>query len=456
MRHPSDVTDSIDVDADRGCRGAPPLDHTATPNNRTSVRYQDFPSNVHASPQRGQGDALGRQAVLVMLLDGDTCAARRVAAVLTPALAENVRVHVVAPKRNAAKQALMSRLRTRCARSWVTPPLADDEPIVVIEPASDREVTMSAQLASSTEVLAHVPSGCPVGSSPPVPLSHVARGYAEAVRAIRTQPTADVCANATDPALLLPPEASHWAAHLLAPLVRHAPKRTSSPDSVDLFNTLRVWLDGPQHAGKRLYVHRNTIARRLTRIQDLLHMDLSVLAARTQLAVALALFDPITSNALPGPDPSAASFDDLLATPALQDWAVERLRVLASVGGSGDPVHTVGTWLAHGARSSPTANALGISATALRKRFDRIGAALGGEDFRRPATQHSWWLAFMAYAPEWRRDGPVTQTEPTATATSSRPRSHGGVGTEETIFLTPQSPEAAPYDVDGRKQRRQA
>ncbi|UGQ11641.1 helix-turn-helix domain-containing protein [Yinghuangia sp. ASG 101] len=336
-----------------------------------------------------------------MLLDGDTYAARRMAEVLTPALAENVRVHVVTPKPGAARQALLSHLRTTCTRSWVALPPSDDELVVVIEPVSDRQVAMSAQVRSHTEVLTQASSGGRVGSSPAVPLSHVASGYADAVHALRTRPTAQERATTADPALLLPPEAWRWVAHLLGPLIHHAPQRTSSPDSPELINTLRVWLDSPRHAGKRLYVHRNTMARRLSRIQDLLHMDLSHLATRAQLAVALALFDRIRPTTAPGPKPATtASFDDLLKSPALRDWAVARLRLLTGIGGAGDPVHTVATWLAHGARPSPTADALGISPTALRKRFIRIETALGSEIFRHPSTQYRWWLAFTAYAPE--------------------------------------------------------
>ncbi|PSR29532.1 PucR family transcriptional regulator [Sulfobacillus thermosulfidooxidans] len=61
----------------------------------------------------------------------------------------------------------------------------------------------------------------------------------------------------------------------------------------DLLWTLKVYLDSngqAQEAAKRLYVHRNTLAYRLARLQALLGCDLKNLDTVTDLRLALAFY----------------------------------------------------------------------------------------------------------------------------------------------------------------------
>ncbi|MEU5850589.1 helix-turn-helix domain-containing protein [Saccharopolyspora shandongensis] len=72
-------------------------------------------------------------------------------------------------------------------------------------------------------------------------------------------------------------------------LLAFSPERRQNPDGDELMATLRSWLDFQGRAARQLKVHRNTVAARLRRIEQILDCDLTDLATQAVLHPALRL-----------------------------------------------------------------------------------------------------------------------------------------------------------------------
>lgn len=81
-----------------------------------------------------------------------------------------------------------------------------------------------------------------------------------------------------------------------------------------------------------------------------------------------------------------------LDLPVLENWAYAGLRTLTGGPGGAD-ARTLRIWLAHDARLSATAEALGLTVPGARKRLTRIGGVLGLDLLHGPTAEADLWLA---------------------------------------------------------------
>lgn len=144
---------------------------------------------------------------------------------------------------------------------------------------------------------------------------------------------------------------------------------------------------GFRKAARQLKIHRNTLTARLRHIERLLGRDLNDLGTLSEPHLALRILD-----LPPREGPGDPSLDDLLGTPEVRQWAQARLAALA------DPrlLETLRIWLDAGARLAGTAEALGISAPAVRKRLVRVEGLLARSLLNPPSARYDLMLAFRA------------------------------------------------------------
>jgi sugar diacid utilization regulator len=236
-----------------------------------------------------------------------------------------------------------------------------------------------------------------------VPLRETATGYAQAFHALAAaRHRAERHASFTDSpdlALTIGPDAAAWAGAFLAPLRAYRPRRPQDPDTTELLATATSWLNFSSRAAVHLKIHRNTLAARLTLVQELLGLDLNRLADQAALALALRT---ITADIPPRPEPSpmaagaAPSLDQLLVSAHVAAWAQRQLRPLRGPGVPACIAQTLTTWLRHDARIGPTAVALSLSASTVRKRLARSEALLQRSFLRSPSAKLDQWLAQRA------------------------------------------------------------
>ncbi|MEV0445151.1 helix-turn-helix domain-containing protein [Streptomyces spectabilis] len=161
---------------------------------------------------------------------------------------------------------------------------------------------------------------------------------------------------------LLPPrDAQLWARALIRPLLHPAAQweqfRDTLPTALAHSNTV---------AARLLFVHRNTITRRLARASELLGLDLASVSVSNRIAVSLAL-EIFTHRHWPEDDlavDTAPTLKSLLAAPQIEAWATAMLRAARA-----DPrplIDTAVAWLDNGARIESAARALNISEVTVR------------------------------------------------------------------------------------------
>ena len=341
-------------------------------------------------------DARTREAVLQLLLNGHAPAARHVAGALLPKLPDVVRFHVIEgppAERGAAAEALAAMAEG----AWIVPCPVYADHLLLLEPA-DPEAHPDGLPKWSWP--SFVTETCWIGVSDPVPLRDTATGYAQAFHALaaaRHRPERHASfAGHPDLALTIGPAAAAWAEAFLAPLLTHHPRRPQDPDGGELLATAASWLSFSSSATNHLKIHRNTLAARLTLIQKLLALDLNRLADQTALALALrthaARIPPRPEHhtkAARGP----ASLDELLALPHVVAWAHRQFRPVRAPDVPTCIEQTLTTWLRLDARVGPTAVALSLSTTAVRKRLARSEALLQRSLLRHPSVVHDQWLA---------------------------------------------------------------
>jgi hypothetical protein len=88
--------------------------------------------------------------------------------------------------------------------------------------------------------------------------------------------------------------------------------------------------------------------------------------------------------------------DELLAPPHVVAWAHRQFRPVHAPEVPTSIEQTLTTWLRLDARIGPTAAALSVSATAVRKRLARSEQLLQRSLLRPPGAVHDQWLALRA------------------------------------------------------------
>ncbi|MET8979544.1 helix-turn-helix domain-containing protein [Streptomyces sp. NPDC004539] len=295
-----------------------------------------------------------RLAILQLLMVEDTVAARRVAAGLWPGLldVETARVYIaestVEDRDRLAEDCLAA---TRDAALVVRCPAMDPQVIIVVP-----DETADARLRA---LPARRP-GTYLGGSVPHALARTATAYGQAASALavaRFHPDRTaVYTERTHPRRLMDPQdLNAWALDLLSPLDR-LPHHVRA----ELVATTRLGLEFTAvRAARILGVSRNTVRARMERVESLIGTDLSDLASRAALHLALAHRDSPVEPAPP------ATLGDLLTAPALRTWAHTLLARLDA-----DPRDLRGTlraWIAAQGNAERAADALGIHPQTVRE-----------------------------------------------------------------------------------------
>ncbi|MGW2253204.1 helix-turn-helix domain-containing protein [Kitasatospora sp. NPDC001660] len=337
-----------------------------------------------------------REAVLNLLMDGQTATARQISGTLQPALPEVVQVYVVEGSRGARDE-MAHRIAEAGEGAWAVPCPVHNDHMIVLAPAA-------ASLPAWTTDRPAAANTCWIGVSTAVPLREAVTGYAQAFHALaaarhRTDRLSTFAAE-PDLALTIGAPAADWADSFLSPMRLHRPRRPQDPDRAELMATAASWLRFSSGAAAHLKIHRNTLAARLTSVQDLLHLDLAPLANRSALALALhttaAGAPPRRDGDATADGQPAPTLDDLLALPRVRAWAHRLFRPLRAADAPTAIAETLAAWLRLDARLGPTAEALSLSPSAVRKRLARAEELLQRSLTRSPTSVHDLWLARRA------------------------------------------------------------
>ncbi|MGW4381830.1 helix-turn-helix domain-containing protein [Kitasatospora sp. NPDC004531] len=341
-----------------------------------------------------RADTGAREAVLHLLLDGQSAVARRLARTLRRELPDTVRLYAVEGPAAARRE----------AAEWA----AAEAAWVGREPGAARTLVLEAATGARRPAgwLHHpaVADTCHVGISEPLPLGATPTAHRQALDALaaaRRHPERRAAHTPPgDLAAVLGPAAAHWAGALLAPLHAHRAARPQDPDGPALLATAAAWLHRPADAAARLGIHRNTLAARLAHLHRLLGLDPHRLGDRAALDLALKTVTDGPSNVV-----QRNGIEDILSRPEVRAWARRRLHPLHAADAPPRLAHTLARWLGHDARIAPTARELGLSETAVRKRLGRIETLLDCALLRSPTAVHELWLAHRALGPADRSCG---------------------------------------------------
>ncbi|WP_369386640.1 helix-turn-helix domain-containing protein [Streptomyces sp. CG1] len=338
-------------------------------------------------------DARIREAVVHLLMNGQVTVARQIAGTLRPTLPATIRVYVIEAPPGVRSQ-VADELSEAAERAWVVPcPVYANHMFVLAPAGSEAHPGHAAKWTRSASLTAD----CCIGVSDVVPLRDTATGYAQAFHALaaarhRTERQSSFTSN-PDLALTIGPEVVTWARGFLAPIHSHRARRPQDPGGAELLATLASWLSFSSRATAHLKIHRNTLSARLASIQELLDLDLGGLADQAALALALRA---IAAEGSAPPQRSAGqvpSLDELLQLPHVTAWAEHQFRPLRAAGIPMCIPDTLATWLRLDARIVPTAAALSLSTSAVRKRLTRSESLLQRSLLRPPSAVHDLWLA---------------------------------------------------------------
>ncbi|GHE14993.1 helix-turn-helix domain-containing protein [Streptomyces alanosinicus] len=355
-------------------------------------------------------DARIREAVLHLLMNGQAAAARQIAGALRPTLPETVQVYVVEGPPGVRSQ-VADELSQAAERAWVVPCPVYANHTIVLAPAGPEAPPGRAPKWTRS---ASRRADCCIGVSDEVPLCDTATGYAQAFHALavarrRTERQSSFTSD-PDLALTIGPEAALWARSFLAPVHTHRARRPQDPDGAELLATIASWLSFSSRATAHLKIHRNTLSARLTCVQGLLHLDLDRLADQATLALALRAIAAGRSAPARHSATRVPSLDELLQLPHVTTWAQHQFRCLRAPGIPACIPDTLTTWLRLDARIAPTAAALSLSTSAVRKRLARSESLLQRSLLRPPSAVHDLWLAQRSLDLTARKPAPAQLT----------------------------------------------
>lgn len=327
-------------------------------------------------------------------MNGHVTAARQVAGALLPTLPDALQVYVIEgppAKRGAAADALADVAEG----AWIVPCPVYADHLLVLAPAAPESPAADAAWPGS------VTDACWIGVSDAVDLRDTATGYAQAFHALaaarqRAERRASFAGH-PDLALTIGPPATAWATAFLAPLLGYRARRSQDPDSAELLATAASWLNFASSATSHLKIHRNTLTARLALIRELLDLDLDQLGHQAELALAVRAVSGDVPTRGVGPAPS---LDELLALPQVATWAERQFRAVRGPAVPAFIEETLTTWLRFDARITPTAEAMNLSASAVRKRLARCEALLQRSLLRPPSAVYDLWFALRTRGPE--------------------------------------------------------
>ncbi|MFJ3205621.1 helix-turn-helix domain-containing protein [Streptomyces sp. NPDC086989] len=386
------------------CRPAPPELARLLADATYALSLSVAAEHTHGLRERlATAEARNREAVLHLLMNGHTTVARQISGALLPALPEHVRVYVIEGP-PSARARVAHEVAEEDTAAWIVPCPVYSGHMLVIAPAHPGTPQDACPSWMSRPSVAEA---CRVGESDAVPLRDTATGYAQAFHALaaarsRRSPRSSF---ASRPELALTigrPAATAWAASLLLPLHTYTPRRTQDPDRAELLTTAASWLSFAARATSHLKIHRNTLTARLALIQALLGINLDRLADQAALSLALRAAAELTDSAEAaepaGPHAPPPTLDGLLLSPGVEAWAQAQFRPARTPAQPlpADLADTLGTWLRHDARIDPTAAALALSPSAVRKRLTRVEALLERSVLRPPRVVYDLWLAQRA------------------------------------------------------------
>ncbi len=339
-----------------------------------------------------QAEARNREAVLYLLLSGSLAGARRVAGTLGPPLPEMLRVHLVECAGRRLDDVFRWCTEAAAGDAWIVQcPVYRRHLVVLARSDADRLVHALRQLAARDAAFQ-------VGSGQEVPLAEFGVGYQGAFHALavarhRPDRYAEFQARG-DLSDVLSGVGGGWARQTLVPLLDYTPERPQDPDAQELLFTLTSWLTFRGNAVRHLKVHRNTLTARLHHLETLLGVDLTEVANQAQLNLALRL--------LGAPSAPEVTLAQLLARPEVRFWATQ---LLGPVRGS-DPrmLDTLRSWLDNQAQIGATAEALGVSASGVRKRLMRVEDLIQRSLLTSPSARYELSLALVVLAGEMAAD----------------------------------------------------
>ncbi|MBW1600229.1 helix-turn-helix domain-containing protein [Streptomyces sp. JJ38] len=344
-----------------------------------------------------EAEAHSREAVLHLLMVGEVAAAHRIAATLRPRLAPRVRVLIVECPNGRRDEVAEHVAELTLGWAWLVPCPVQRRHLIALIPSAARQPADSWAEALTSD--RRVP--CRVGVSGDVPLERVPAAYEDAFHALAVargmaSGHAARSGGGVDVEPFLTPQGRAWARHLLAPCRHYTPHRSVAPGPSELLGTLSSWLTFGGAAHRHLKVHRNTLAARLRLLDSLLGLDLHRVADQSAawLALRIQAAEPHPDGTVDTPAPGALA--DLLATPAARDWARSLLAPLELRRGPAAGSTTVRAWLRADARLTGTAESLGLSVGAVRKRLVNAEQALGLSLLHSPSARHALWLATTA------------------------------------------------------------
>lgn len=334
-----------------------------------------------------------REAVLHLLMGQHLATARQLASALSPALSEATRVHVIETGSDRRGEVVARCSELTGGNAWIVRCPVYSRHVIVLSPGAPDPGSRPLDECIAAEV-----DGCTVGAGDVVALRDTAVGYEQAFHALavaRGRPERWARFDATlDLATVVGGVGLAWANAVLAPLVGYVPARAGDPDADELVMTARSWLWLSTAASRHLTIHRNTLALRLRRIEELVGLDLTRSEHQAALDLALRVRSaPRPVHSGPPLDP-AADLDDLLRLPGAQRWAAAALHPLRRSGPQLGA--TLREWLASGARLSRTAEALGLSVAGTRKRIERLEQVFQRSLLHSPSARHDLLLAVRA------------------------------------------------------------
>lgn len=315
-------------------------------------------TRLHAA-RLERAEARNRETVLHLLLAGGTSGARLAAAALGPVLPETLRIHLVECAGRRLDDAVRWCAEAAGGSAWIVRCPVYRRHVVVVARADADDLVDALRTRAASD------PGYHVGSSHEAMLTGFAAAYRHAFHALsvaRHRPERYAAFHARgELAEILAGAGSGWAARVLAPLHAYRPARGQDPDAEALVFTLSSWLTFHAGAVRHLKVHRNTLTARLRLVESLLGVDLRDVGTQARLHLALQLA---------GPGDQAVTFEELMSRPEVRYWADRQREPLRG----NDPrlVDTLRTWLVNGARIGPTAAALGVSPSGVRKRLVRV------------------------------------------------------------------------------------
>ncbi|MFI1408892.1 helix-turn-helix domain-containing protein [Streptomyces sp. NPDC020707] len=314
-----------------------------------------------------------RRAVVELLLNGELAKARHVMANLAPGLleAETARVFVVETPQER-RDATVSRCHATIG--WQVLAVSDPKDVrkvLIVHPIRRDEDTGAEISAKLTRLVATLGISSSLGGSSVYSMALVAEALREASIAQKfaaLQPgSVALSVHDSDLLSLLPQaESQNWAHNLLQPLMRDQVLWESMRE------TLPTALAYPYtEAGRRLFLHRNTVTRRVSRAAELLHMEFTSINNRIAVHLAMGLIAQRKFSSIQhlcGSEP--VSLTALLDTPHIHDWA--RTLVKPMQNDRRDLMTTALTWLAFDTHAERAARSLGISKVTLRSHLRAV------------------------------------------------------------------------------------